>query len=60
MFQAFKRTWIAVFGTLSNLAEATEFLTESARTLAEEVSLTTKLESGANVSQLQKQLALLD
>ena len=60
MFSAFKRSWIAAFGTLSNVFEMLEFVASSGRTIAEELDLTTKLESGSTIRQLTKQLALLD
>ncbi len=60
MFQAFKRSWVALFGTTSNLFESLEFVTDSARTISEELSLATRLESGSNVHLLTKQLAALD
>jgi hypothetical protein len=60
MFQAFKRSWVAFFGTTSNVFESLEFVTDSARTISEELALTTKLESGSNVHLLTKQLAALD
>ncbi len=60
MFQAFKRSWVAFFGTASNVFESLEFVTDSARTISEELALTTKLESGSNVHLLTKQLAALD
>jgi hypothetical protein len=56
MFQAFKRTWVAFFGTISNIFEATEFGSNVIRTVAEEASLTQSLESGATIRNLTKQL----
>ena len=60
MFTAFKRSWIAAFGTLSNVFEMFEYVASSGRTIAEELDLTTKLESGSTIRQLTKQLAILD
>ena len=60
MFQSFKRSWVALFGTISNVFESTEFVTSSVRTLAEELDLTTKLETGSNIRIFTKQLALLE